>query len=72
MHYGKAVDWDADPAHRMDMLGFPKARLILEVQRQFLSFLGKTVETILVSTSLNTLTISMQWDMVAAHWLQSR
>src|SRR5437762_10940873 len=30
--YGELVDWQEGPAHRADIMGFPRARLVLEAQ----------------------------------------
>lgn len=41
--YGQVVIWDAAKAHRGDMLGFPRARLVLEAQRNLCQVLDRLV-----------------------------
>lgn len=45
--YGRIVNWEAGAAHRSDILGWPRARLILEAQANLLAFLRKVVDRIL-------------------------
>lgn len=48
--YGRqVVDFDPDALHRQDIIGFPRARLILEAQAYLLKFLRKTVDAILAT-----------------------
>ncbi|TLD29504.1 hypothetical protein E2P81_ATG05798 [Venturia nashicola] len=61
--YGKIVNFDLDAVHRQDIVGFPRARLILEAQAYLMKFLRNTVEIILATVdqpvgSENWLTVS--------------
>lgn len=42
--YGKVVPWDKDAAHPWDIVGFPRAQLILEAQRHLMQVLRGVVE----------------------------
>jgi hypothetical protein len=41
------VPWNIDQAHRWDIIGFPRGRLVLEAQHLLMQFLRKTVEDLL-------------------------
>ncbi|KAI1408769.1 hypothetical protein F5Y13DRAFT_204516 [Hypoxylon sp. FL1857] len=45
--YGELVDWEEATAHRADILGFPRARLVLEAQAFILTTLRSIVDKIL-------------------------
>ena len=45
--YGDLVDWEADAAHRKDILGFPRARLVIEAQAYLMESLYKIADKIL-------------------------
>lgn len=45
--YGEVVEWDAKQAHRANIMGFPRARLVLKAQRELLVFLSNLTEKIL-------------------------
>jgi hypothetical protein len=45
--YGTLTKWDAGAAHRHDIVGYPRARLIIEAQATLLNFLGRVVEQLL-------------------------
>lgn len=45
--YGDLVDWEAGAAHRGDILGFPRARLVIEAQADLMETLCKIVDQIL-------------------------
>jgi hypothetical protein len=45
--YGSLVDWEEKAAHRGDIMGFPRARLVLEAQAHLLTLLCSITETIL-------------------------
>lgn len=46
-NYGSIVPWEAKRAHRWEIVGFPRARLIMEAQSTLLAFLRKLVDDIL-------------------------
>ncbi|PGH08865.1 hypothetical protein AJ80_07736 [Polytolypa hystricis UAMH7299] len=60
--YGELVDWEPGPAHRGEILGFPKARLILEAQAYLLGILRKIVDRILNGIDLSKTTASEKWN----------
>ncbi|OTB01767.1 hypothetical protein M426DRAFT_36164, partial [Hypoxylon sp. CI-4A] len=45
--YGDLVDWEEGSAHRFDVLGFPRAQLVLEAQLIILTTLREVVDNIL-------------------------
>ena len=45
--YGEVVKWEEGMAHRGDILGFPRARLVLEAQAYLMTLLRKIVDKIL-------------------------
>ncbi|KAF5648631.1 ycfA domain protein [Fusarium sp. NRRL 52700] len=45
--YGSLVDWEAKAAHRADILGYPRAMLVLEAQAYLLEVLYNIVDKIL-------------------------
>ena len=45
--FGDVVDWSASEAHRFDILGFPRARLVLEAQALLMRVLYKIARGIL-------------------------
>ena len=45
--YGKLTPWEPKAAHRSDIVGFPRARLIIEAQACLLGFLRRVVDQIL-------------------------
>ncbi|KAF5869114.1 uncharacterized protein Bfra_011657 [Botrytis fragariae] len=45
--YRQVVDWKAGPGHRADILGFPKAHLVLEAQAHLMVSIRRVVDSIL-------------------------
>ena len=45
--YGRLVPWDLDQAHRWDIIGFPRAHLVIEAQFILLKLLRDVVEGLL-------------------------
>jgi hypothetical protein len=45
--YGAYAKWQPDAAHRFDLVGFPRGRLVLEAQAVLLSFLQRLIEQLL-------------------------
>lgn len=56
----------ADPAHRADILGFPRARLVLEAQAYLLGILRKVVDEILEEVDLSKLATSGKWKLITS------
>ncbi|PVH96283.1 hypothetical protein DM02DRAFT_632149 [Periconia macrospinosa] len=46
--YGTLTKWEAGAAHRHDIVGYPRARLIIEAQITLLQFLKRVVEQLIV------------------------
>jgi hypothetical protein len=61
LRYGEMVDWHPVPAHRGDILGFPKARLILEGQAHLMRTLRSIVENILEGVDTSKPVFSDKW-----------
>lgn len=64
--YGDVVDWQAGPAHRADVLGFPKARLVLEAQAYLMSSLRKTVDAILQGIDTSASPAAEKWKSMVS------
>jgi hypothetical protein len=62
--YGELVEWQAGPAHRADIIGFPKARLILEAQAYLLGALRKITDKILEGVDLDKPATSEKWKLM--------
>ncbi|EPE32902.1 hypothetical protein GLAREA_05914 [Glarea lozoyensis ATCC 20868] len=63
--YGKVVDWDAESAHRADIVGFPKAELVLEAQSLLMTGLRKVVDIILDGVDFNVPGSSKNWKAMS-------
>jgi hypothetical protein len=50
--YGSLVDWDENAAHQADILGFPRASLVLEAQAYLMEVLSSIVTSILDGVDL--------------------
>ncbi|KAH0363139.1 hypothetical protein KCU65_g7623, partial [Aureobasidium melanogenum] len=46
-HFGRLIPWNQQSAHRYDIIGYPRAVLILEAQATLFAFVRKTVEILL-------------------------
>ncbi|MCJ1250205.1 hypothetical protein MMC30_007431 [Trapelia coarctata] len=64
--YGKLVDWQAGPAHRADILGFPRARLVLEAQAFLMGSLRRIVDRLLEGVELSKPATSDKWKLVTS------
>jgi hypothetical protein len=63
-HLGRLIPWNKHSAHRHDIIGYPKAVLILEAQAALFAFLRKMVK-ILLEPSLQEATAGhQQWDVL--------
>ncbi|KAF2763713.1 hypothetical protein EJ03DRAFT_58377 [Teratosphaeria nubilosa] len=60
--YGRLVPWTAEAAHRFDVVGYPRARLILQAQAILLNFLSRSVELILDNQTSNAQMGREKWD----------
>jgi hypothetical protein len=59
--YGELAPWEPKAAHRSDIIGFPRARLIIEAQACLLGFLRRVVDQILTSASPEQPVSSSKW-----------
>ena len=50
-HYGKLVSWEKKASHAQDMLGFPRAFLVFQAQRDLSNFLRKITDAIVCQTA---------------------
>lgn len=62
--YGELVDWQAGSAHREDIIGFPKACLILEGQAYLMGALRKIVDKILEGVDLSKPATPEKWKLI--------
>ncbi|KAH0346468.1 hypothetical protein KCU81_g3898, partial [Aureobasidium melanogenum] len=61
VNYGKLVSWNKDAAERYNMVGYPRARLILEAQALMFSRLRDIVDLILEGVDRDTTGASDRW-----------
>jgi hypothetical protein len=72
VNYGKLVPWNKDAAERWDIIGYPRALLIIEAQALMFSRLRAIVNLILQGVDHDTLGASDKWqEMVRAGFKQS-
>lgn len=64
-NYGSLVAWDAQAAHRSDIVPFPRAKLILEAQACLLRFLRDVVNQILGEADIQSATGSAKFMEMA-------
>ena len=62
--YGDLVDWHADSIHRADLMGFPKARLVLEAQAFLMAALRKIVDGTLQGVDIGQPVSSERWRLL--------
>lgn len=61
-NYGHLVPWEKNKAHRWEIMGYPRAQLVIEAQSTLMSFLRSTVEKLLENVTGNSL--SSTWQML--------
>lgn len=64
--YGAIVDWEVNAAHRFDIIGWPRAQLLLEAQTNLLCFLRATIDKILEGIDLDKPAGSERWEKLTA------
>ncbi|KAI0386885.1 hypothetical protein F5Y04DRAFT_73414 [Hypomontagnella monticulosa] len=64
--YGTLVKWEKNAAHRADILGFPRAQLVLEVQAFILTTLRSIVDKILEGVDDSTPARTQKWSELTA------
>ena len=71
-NYGKLVHWNKEPAERWDIVGYPRALLIIEAQALMFSRLRAIVDLILEGVDRDIASASDKWqEMVRAGFKQS-
>lgn len=72
INYGKLVPWDKKAAESLDIVGYPRASLIIEAQALMFSRLRAIVDLILAGVDRDTVGASDKWqEMVRAGSKQS-
>lgn len=61
-YLGRLIPWNQQSAHRHDIIGYPRALLILEPQATLFAFLHKTVEVLLEPGLRETIAGHHLWD----------
>jgi hypothetical protein len=56
--YGTLSKWQKDAAHRFDIVGFPRGKLVMEAQATLMTFLRRVVEQLLVGIQLDRLHVT--------------
>jgi hypothetical protein len=64
--YGKLTPWEKDAAHRVDIVGFPRGRLILEAQAYLMGLLRQLVEAICAAPGSKEESGATNWKQYAA------
>ncbi|KAK5694020.1 hypothetical protein LTR97_009638 [Elasticomyces elasticus] len=62
-HYGKLIPWNKDSAHRQDIMGYPRAVVVLEAQNVLSKFL-LTVADLILKPVDNAPKGTQQWDLL--------
>ncbi|KAF4502370.1 ycfA domain containing protein [Fusarium agapanthi] len=65
--YGSLVDWEAKAAHRADILGYPRAMLVLEAQAHLLQVLCNIVDKILEGVDPLQPPRAKKWHDLVSH-----
>ncbi|KAL2826764.1 hypothetical protein BJY01DRAFT_143263 [Aspergillus pseudoustus] len=65
--YGTLVRWEKEAAHRADLLGFPRAILVLEAQAYLMDVLGSIVEHILDGVDRTLPPRNQKWKQLIAN-----
>ncbi|KAI4847432.1 hypothetical protein E4T44_04516 [Aureobasidium sp. EXF-8845] len=65
--YGKLVPWNAEQAHRWEIVGFTKAHVLLVAQRTMYNLLSKCVKGLLTESTIPPeLRLNHKWDSMIA------
>ncbi|MCJ1400721.1 hypothetical protein MMC11_003929 [Xylographa trunciseda] len=59
--YGEIVNWEKEATHRWDIVGFPRARLVLEAQSRLMALLRNIVEQLLEGVNTDNPGSSEKW-----------
>ncbi|KAI1206352.1 uncharacterized protein F4807DRAFT_439773 [Annulohypoxylon truncatum] len=65
--YGTLVDWEEAAAHRADIIGFPRARLVLEAQSFIMTTLRSIVDKILDGVDDSLPVRTQKWSELTAN-----
>ncbi|KAK5680261.1 hypothetical protein LTS10_007188 [Elasticomyces elasticus] len=70
-HYGRLIPWNKQSSHRLDVVGYPRAVIILEAQSALAEFLRTMVDLIL-KNDIDAATLGRsQWDASVASDFQT-
>lgn len=70
-HYGDFVDFDPSAAHRLEIVGFPRARMVIMAQGHILSFLQRVIHCILTDCKSTTDIADESLQTGDVRWLES-
>lgn len=62
--FGTHTHWQKEPAHRFDIVGFPRAKLVLEAQATLLGFLQRAIEQLLSGCDGSAASGSSRWNVI--------
>lgn len=68
--YGTLAEWEENAAHQLAIIGFPRARLVVEAQATLLKFLKRTVGHLLEGLSTNELGYSAKLNALITSCLK--
>lgn len=70
-YYGRLIPWNADSAHRYDIMGYPRAKLEYESQRLLFRFLRRMVELVIGHDTPQAAKRRDGWDALTSHGFRS-
>lgn len=62
INYNQWTSWEAKAAHRADILGFPRGRLVVEAQATLMIFIRKAVKLLLDGLAEEEPPLSLMWQ----------
>ncbi|KAF1919968.1 hypothetical protein BDU57DRAFT_442892 [Ampelomyces quisqualis] len=70
-HYGSWTPWEEKAAHRADILGFPRGRIVIEAQATLMKFLQTVVQLLLAGSTEEEAPSSVKWQQFLAGGLKT-
>jgi hypothetical protein len=70
-NYGTWTPWEARAAHRADILGFPRGRIVLEAQATLMKFLCRVVKLLLNGLKEEEPPSNLKWQQLLAAGLKT-
>ncbi|KAK4547252.1 hypothetical protein LTR36_000907 [Oleoguttula mirabilis] len=70
--FGQLVEWERDPAHSFAIIGYPRARLILQAQAEVSTFLRRVTALLLENQLADASNGRDKWDASAASGFTNR